>query len=206
MSIASIRTLLFAATIGMTLPGHGAANPLGDAHPANAFMARLAQHCGEAFAGRVLVDAPPQDNDAFGDRDLIMHVRECSADEIKVPFHVGDDHSRTWVITRTGQGLRLKHDHRHEDGSDHTVTWYGGDTATVGTATRQEFPVDQESIDLFEREGLDASTVNVWAIEIEPGTRYLYELARPTGRLFQVEFDLTRPVDTPPTPWGHPDL
>jgi len=96
MSIASIRTLLFAATIGMTLPGHGAANPLGDIH--------------------------------------------------------------------------------------------------------------QESIDLFEREGLDASTVNVWAIEIEPGTRYLYELTRPTGRLFQVEFDLTRPVDTPPTPWGHPDL
>lgn len=206
MSIASTRPFLFAAAIGMTLPSHGAATTTGAVHPADAFMARLAQHCGEAFAGRVLVDEPPQTEDAFGNRDLIMHVRECSEGEIKVPFHVGDDHSRTWVITRTEQGLRLKHDHRHEDGSDHTVTWYGGDTATAGTATRQAFPVDQESIDLFEREGLDVSTVNVWAIEIEPGQRYLYELARPTGRLFQVEFDLTESVATPPAPWGHSDL
>ncbi|MCC5887490.1 MAG: hypothetical protein JJT88_13740 [Gammaproteobacteria bacterium] len=206
MALPGIRPSLFAMAMAMTLPSHGAAEATGAMHPADAFMARLAQHCGEAFAGRVLVNEPPATEDAFGNRDLIMHVRECSEDEIKVPFHVGDDHSRTWVITRSDQGLRLKHDHRHEDGGDHTVTWYGGDTATAGTATRQEFPVDQESIDLFEREGLDASTVNVWAIEIEPGKRYLYELARPTGRLFQVEFDLTTPVDTPPPPWGHADL
>ena len=53
------------------------------------------------------------------------------------------------------------------------------------------------------------STTNVWAMEIEPGQRFLYELARPAdelnpdGRLFQVEFDLTQPVETPPTPWGY---
>jgi hypothetical protein len=133
-----------------------------------------------------------------------MHVRGCDdpTRRLEVPFHVGDDHSRTWVLTRTDDGLRLKHDHRHEDGSDDAVTMYGGETASPGTASRQEFPVDAESIALFEREGLDVSVTNTWAMEIEPGQRFLYELARPGGRMFQVEFDLTTPVETPPVPWG----
>jgi hypothetical protein len=175
-------------------------------HPADEFLARLASHCGQSFAGRIVANEPAQPNDPFDGKTLVMHVRECTPQEVKVPFHVGDDHSRTWVLTRTDTGLRLKHDHRHEDGTDDAVTMYGGDTAAPGTGIRQEFPVDEFSIRMFEREGLTASVVNVWAMEIEPGDRFLYELARPTGRLFQVEFDLTRPVATPPTPWGHAEL
>lgn len=174
------------------------------AGPQDAFMERLAQHCGEAFEGRVLVDEPAQEGESpFAGQSLIMHVRECREDEILIPFHVGENRSRTWVVTRTDQGLRLKHDHRHEDGSDETITMYGGDTASEGSAIRQEFPVDQFSIDMFLRDGLDVSTTNVWAMEIEPGERFLYELARPGGRLFQVEFDLTESVELPPAPWGH---
>lgn len=171
--------------------------------PADLFLGRLASHCGQAFAGRIVANEPAQDNDPFVGKALVMHVRECRDGEVKVPFHVGDDRSRTWVLTRTGTGLRLKHDHRHEDGTDDAVTMYGGDTAAPGTEVRQEFPVDRFSIELFERENLPASVVNVWAMEIEPGRRFLYELQRPTGRLFQVEFDLTTPVATPPAPWGH---
>src|SRR5690606_25964513 len=107
------------------------------------------------------------------------------AKELRVPFHVGDNHSRTWILTRTEQGLRLKHDHRLEDGSDDPVTMYGGDTAEAGTAVRQAFPVDAESIALFERDGMSVSTSNTWVMEIEPGQRFLYELSRPGGRLFQ---------------------
>src|SRR5690606_17822013 len=180
--------------------------------PADEFMIRLAEHCGQAFAGRIIANEPATDEpDAFEGQDLVMHVRGCDdpTRELQVPFHVGDNHSRTWLLTRTDDGLRLKHDHRLEDGSDDPVTMYGGDTVDEGTPQRQEFPVDQESIDLFEREGLDVSTTNVWAMEIEPGQRFLYELARPEGgqnpegRLFQVEFDLTEPVEPPPTPWGY---
>ena len=174
--------------------------------PADAFLQRIASECGKAFAGRIVTNEPPQPDDAFAGKSLVMHVRECSPTEVKVPFHVGEDHSRTWVLTRTATGLRLKHDHRHQDGSADAVTMYGGDTATPGTEVRQEFPVDVESIDTFKREGLDASVINTWAMEIEPGKRFLYELARPGGRLFQVEFDLTKSVDPPPTPWGHPEL
>lgn len=174
----------------------------GQAAAADAFLARIAAHCGQAFAGRVLVDTPPQGDNAFAGQALVMHVRECTASELRVPFHVGDDRSRTWVLTRTPAGLRLKHDHRHADGTEDAVTMYGGETACAGSEARQEFPVDADSIEMFQREGLDASVTNTWAMEIEPGKRFLYELSRPGGRLFQVEFDLATPVELPPAPWG----
>lgn len=170
--------------------------------PADQFLAAIAEHCGEAFEGRVLVDEPATDDNPFADQRLVMHVRECGEEEIRIPFHVGDDRSRTWILTRTSDGLRLKHDHRHDDGSHDAVTMYGGDTAAPGTAERQEFPVDDFSVEMFEREGLTVSVTNTWAMEIETGQRFFYELSRPGGRLFQVEFDLTGPVDPPPPPWG----
>ena len=61
----------------------------------DSFMTAIAQHCGQAFAGRVSTDVPQQADSSFAGKELIMHVRECGEDELKVPFHVGDDHSRT---------------------------------------------------------------------------------------------------------------
>ncbi len=173
--------------------------------PADAFLAAIAGHCGQAFAGRIVANEPrPATPDALEGKALVMHVRGCDAPAqgLRIPFHVGDDHSRTWVLARSADGLRLKHDHRHADGSPDAVTLYGGDTADAGTPLRQVFPVDAESRAMFEREGLGASLRNAWAMEIEPGRRFLYELRRPGGRLFQVEFDLTAPVPLPPAPWG----
>lgn len=180
----------------------------GQQAPADAFLAALASQCGKAFAGRIIANEPAtSEPDAFEGKALVMHVRGCDkpTEELRVPFHVGDDHSRTWVITRTEGGLRLKHDHRHEDGSEDTQTMYGGDTVDAGTAVRQEFPVDAFSVELFEREGLQQSTSNTWAMEVEPGQRFLYELSRPNGRMFKVEFDLSQSVDLPPAPWGAQD-
>lgn len=171
---------------------------LGAAAPQHAFFTRLHALCGKAFAGRV-VSTDPADAD-FTDKSLVMHVRDCSASELRIPFHVGEDRSRTWVVTRTATGLRLKHDHRHEDGAPDATTLYGGDTNANGTAQRQEFPVDAESIAMFRSAGNSRSTTNVWAIEVD-ATRFAYELRRP-GRRFRVEFDLTRPVTPPPPPWG----
>ena len=170
--------------------------------PADAFMARLQSLCGRAFEGRV-VTADPADADMRSQR-LVMHVRQCSPAEVRIPFHVGDDRSRTWVITRTTDGLRLKHDHRHADGSPDELTMYGGDTAAPGTAVRQEFPVDAFSIALFTRTERSVSNSNVWAVEAGQSV-FAYELRRPPipgGRFFRVEFDLARPVPAPPPPWG----
>lgn len=172
------------------------------ADPADAFMARLKQHCGKAFAGRVVTSDPA--DASFAGKRLVMHVRECNPGEARIPFHVGDDSSRTWIVSRTASGLRLKHDHRHEDGSPDKLTMYGGDSRASGTARRQEFPVDAESIALFTREGRAVSNSNVWAMEVDESV-FAYELRRPPipgGRFFRVEFDLTKPVAEPPPPWG----
>lgn len=185
------------------------------AGPQDAFWSALSSHCGNAYAGE-LVSADAADGD-FADAEMVMHVRECSDEAISVPFHVktaqGWDRSRTWVLTRSESGLRLKHDHRHEDGTSDAVTMYGGDTANDGTARAQDFPIDQESIDLFNRESLTASLTNVWTVEIDPaGTDdagFAYQLRRtvaggaPADRFFRVEFDLTDTVAAPPPAWGH---
>jgi hypothetical protein len=171
--------------------------------PADVFYQRIKGLCGQAFAGRIVANTPASSTpDPFEGKALVMHVRGCGEKELRVPFHVGDDHSRTWVITRTGSGLRLKHDHRHADGSPDSMTMYGGETTVPGDNERQEFPVDAESVALFTREGRSASVSNTWAMELIPSKQFVYELSRPDGRLFRVEFDLTQPVASPPPPWG----
>ncbi|MEE2525489.1 hypothetical protein V0U79_03860 [Hyphobacterium sp. HN65] len=160
----------------------------------------LQAYCGQAFEGAVASE-DPRDADWAG-QTLTMHVRECSDNEIRIPLHVGEDRSRTWVVSRTEAGFRLKHDHRHEDGSEDVLTQYGGDSSTVSDS-RVEFPADPFSRDLFEREGIPASSENVWLMQIE-GESFTYGLDRP-GRTFRAVFDLSTPVDAPPAPWGFED-
>ncbi|MDP3081409.1 MAG: hypothetical protein Q8M90_11355 [Brevundimonas sp.] len=158
----------------------------------DAFMASLNALCGQRFEGRVTTtDAADAD---FASSRLLMHVRDCSADEVRIPFWVGEDRSRTWVISRNEDGgLTLKHDHRDPEGNPDGLHWYGGDTTSAGTANRQEFPVDDFSIELFNAGNASVSTTNVWAVEVHPGRIYAYELRR-ANRYLRVEFDLTRPV------------
>lgn len=166
------------------------------------FLIGLASLCGQAFEGKIV--SPPVAADAsFADKKLVMHLRECSSDVVRIPFHVGSDRSRTWVLTRIETGIRLKHDHRHEDGSEDKVTQYGGDSVTAASAERQVFPADAFTKDLLRREGNVAGVDNVWAIEHRSGL-FAYELRRP-GRFFRVEFDLAKPVPAPAAPWGSAD-
>jgi len=161
------------------------------------FWHRLEDLCGQAFEGHVM-EAPPEDGWWEAER-FIMHVQLCGPEEIRIPLHVDDDRSRTWVVTRTGEGLRLKHDHRLEDGTpDASNTDYGGDTALPGSAWRQEFPADEFSVD-----AVPARASQLWYLEIRPEESFVYGLRREaTGLRYRLEFDLTRPVETPPPPWG----
>lgn len=166
------------------------------------FLDAVAAMCGNAYGGRITANDPATPNDPFEGQALVMHVRTCENERVLVPFHVGEDRSRTWVLTLHGDRIRLKHDHRHQDGTEDELTQYGGDSTSAGTATRQEFPVDQFSIDLFTRTNRTVSNTNTWAMEVHPGRMFAYELSRP-GRKFRVEFDLTKTVPTPPAPWGY---
>jgi len=153
-------------------------------------MTRLNALCGQAFEGKVVsTDAVDAD---MANQLLAMRVADCSPTEVRIPFSVAADTSRTWVVTRTAEGLRLKHDHRHADGAEDELSQYGGDTADAGSETRQEFPADTFSKTLFETKGNPASVTNVWAMEATQ-TLFAYELRRPE-RFFRVEFDLTKPV------------
>ncbi len=164
--------------------------------PQIVFWESLTTLCDQAFEGRIVESQPP--DTAWAGKSMIMHVRECLLGEIRIPFHVGEDRSRTWVLSTTETGLRLKHDHRHEDGSEDVVTQYGGDTKALGTATVQEFHADSLTAVL-----VPAAATNVWTIELQPGQLFAYALRREgTDRRFRVEFDLTRPVAAPPPPWG----
>jgi len=186
--------------------------PTPESSPQDLFFERLSLLCGKAYAG-LLVSDQAADAEMKG-KPMIMHVAGCSPNEISIPFHIAEDRgkwnrSRTWIISRTNESLRLKHRHRHEDGSLDSVTNYGGDTKIPGTANRQEFPVDAESIGSFRANGLDQSVSNIWAVEITPpdqaDAHFAYELRRPEsadGRHFRVEFDLSKPVALPPPPWG----
>jgi hypothetical protein len=163
------------------------------------FYARLRALCGHAYEGRV-VSNEAADREMAAAR-LVIQVRSCSDDRLTIPFHVGTDHGRVWIVSRTPAGLHLRHEHRRPDGSEETVSGYGGDSTGPGNPRRQEFAADQPSRDLFVRENAPASITNVWAIEIVPGRMLAYQLRRP-GRFFRAEFDLSRPAAAPPPPWG----
>jgi hypothetical protein len=182
--------LIFAATAIASL----VTAPLAAQAPADDFLAALRARCGQAFEGRV-IDPQPVDT-AFARERLVMHVRSCG-DTVRIPFHVGENRSRTWVFTRTADGARLKHDHRHEDGSEDRVTQYGGDSRATGTAAKMEFAVDE-----FTKQLIPAARTNLWTVEIS-ATQFVYQLTREgTDRRFRVVFDLTKPVAPPPAPWG----
>lgn len=161
------------------------------------FWTELRAHCGRAYEGRVALSSGSAGDTAMAGKRMVMHVRDCESDVIRIPFHVGEDRSRTWVLTRTSSGLRLKHDHRHRDGTHDTITQYGGDSRGPGTARSQTFPADAHTISLN-----PIYRTNEWTMEIHPG-RFIYNLVRVgTDRRFRVEFDLTRAVPAPPAPWG----
>lgn len=177
--------------------GCRATAPAGSTVEQQAFWRSLQQLCGSAYHGSVVQSVPA--DTVFSGRQLLMHVRHCSRDTVHIAFNAGDDRSRTWVLTRIDRGLRLKHDHRHRDGSEDTITQYGGDTRAAGTSTMQDFHADAHTAAL-----IPAAATNIWTIEILPRKSFVYALRREgTERRFRVEFDITRPVAAPPPSWGH---
>lgn len=167
----------------------------------DSFFSNIQQHCGKAFEGKVTVDNA--NSDSFANKKLIMHVRRCNDSSLQIPFHVGDDASRTWIISKTGSGLSLKHDHRHKDGTNDVSTMYGGHTVDAGWSSAQSFPADQYSKELFIQQGIPQSMGNTWQMFIYPDT-FTYRLIR-QGREFRVDFDLTKPITPPNAPWGYRD-
>lgn len=162
------------------------------------FWEKLKAYCGQSFEGQITAGASA--DDSFTGKKLVMHVKSCEEYRIRIPFFVGDDKSRTWVLTKSNDILSLKHDHRHEDGSPDKITQYGGTSTNSGVSGIQFFPADQETSDL-----IGYASTNVWWITIDDNS-FTYNLKRiGTERVFTVTFDTTKTVETPAAPWGWDD-
>lgn len=188
--------VLFLILISLHVQAQSTTAPVGPG--SLAFWESLSKHCGKSFEGEML---NASENDPFYGKKLVMHMRTCEEGKITVPFHVGDDHSRTWVLTmEDGNLIKLKHDHRQEDGTEDSVTQYGGLSSNTGMAKVQFFPADQETTDL-----IPYAATNIWWITLDD-TSFTYNLRRINNNsAITVKFDLTKEVETPPTPWGWED-
>lgn len=137
-----------------------------------AFFDRVKSMCGARFEGDSVFPEDP--GDAFRDQLLVAVVESCGDDEIRIPFMVGADTSRTWVLKRTVKGLQLKHDHRHADGTPDEVTLYGGVALDAGSSLSQSFPADSYTAGLIP----EAST-NEWFLSFsDDGQELTYYLER----------------------------
>lgn len=160
------------------------------------FWDTLKSHCGKTYEGTIT--AGGKEGDGFVGKKLLMHLRSCEEKTIRIPFFVGENKSRTWVLTlQEDNRILLKHDHRHKDGSEEDITQYGGINSNTGLANIQFFPADQHTANL-----IPLASTNVWWFTIDD-TYITYNLRRiGSDRLFTVQFDLTKEVDSPGPPWG----
>ncbi|MCA1777856.1 MAG: hypothetical protein LC637_00305 [Xanthomonadaceae bacterium] len=169
------------------------------ASPVDEFWERMMGLCGKSFGGTLVV--APEASTFYAGKPLVVQVRKCLDDRIWIPFHVGEDRSQTWILSRREGRIVLRHDHRQPDGDESPVTMYGGRATNTGLAGQQFFPADQQT-----REMVAASFSNVWMLQVEPGKTLTYSLWRlGTPRTFRIDFDLSQTVDAPPPPWGWTD-
>jgi hypothetical protein len=167
----------------------------GDTLGVDQFWKKLKEHCGKTFEGTVTSGATA--NDGFSGKRLAMHVLSCSESQLLIPFNVGENRSRTWILTKVKDRIELKHDHRHEDGTSDAVTMYGGTTTNSGLPGIAVFPADQLTATT-----IPAAATNVWWITIN-NTTFTYNLRRiGSDRLFTVTFDITKPIEKPLPSWG----
>ncbi len=176
-----------------------ACQPTETLNPQHVFFDRFLGYCGQSFAAHIVEDDQPSE---AWNQPLVLHIRDCEADTLRMPLHVGEDRSRTWVLQRTAEGLNFQHIHLHQDGSADAVSPYGGHTAEDGTEGLQSFPADAASKALFERTGLAVSTQNTWRLGFPSVDILSYQLTRP-NRSFIVHVDLSQPVEEPPPAWGY---
>ena len=149
-----------------------------------AFFNNLKKMCGQKFEG--VTDFPQNADHPMVGKKLLMSVGPCTEDEIRVPFQVGDDKSRTWILTFGVKGLLFKHDHRHPDGTPDQITNYGGWGNESGTAHKQSFPADADTVKV-----IPEAATNVWTFEILPEQqKFMYYLERHNQPRYRAFFNL----------------
>lgn len=138
---------------------------------------------GKTYSGSMTYPADPAHD---MNQPMEITVKVISENEIRVPFKVGEDRSRTWILTRSPSGVLLKHDHRHEDGTPDDLTNYGGLDTQQQLGTLLVFPADEETAEM-----LPEASTNVWTFRLTPDRKRLYYyLERHQEPRFEAVFEL----------------
>jgi len=152
-----------------------------------------------AYPGRTTLNTL-SDPAPFEGAVLRMVLDDCDGDLLPIPFLVGDDASRTWVLQFQEDGLRLAHDHREPDGTPSEANLYGGvahvpageadqagGQATGTDETILYFPADERTL-----EDRPARVANVWAMALDSEReRFFYRLYLNGELRLEAAFDLT---------------
>jgi len=147
------------------------------------FFQTLKLLCGKQMIGKTVYPDDPEHD--FANKKLVMEVTSCTDNEIRIPFRVGEDTSRTWIFTLNPQGLLLKHDHRYKDGTPHKLTMYGGWADDKGTASKQSFPADKETYIL-----VPEGKTNIWTVSYDPSNKqFVYYLTRHKKPRYKAVFE-----------------
>ncbi len=150
----------------------------------SAFFQSLANRCGDVYFGETVYPDDP-DHELYGAK-LKMSIESCTENELRIPFQVNEDQSRTWILTLSDEGLLFKHDHRYDDGTPHDLTNYGGWAADGGSATRMSFPADAETAEM-----LPEAATNVWTMELDlENNQFTYYLERNSQPRYKAAFSL----------------
>lgn len=153
-----------------------------------AFINNLASLYGKSFKGEQLYRS--HHGASWAERKMIMHVTVCDEDKVYIPFHIDDDHSRTWMFVAEDGKLRFKHQHLHEDGTPEEGSMYGGYATDEGTAFVQYFPADE-----YTGQVIEGGAGNVWIVTLADDLSwYSYRLDRDGEKRLEIRFDLTKPI------------
>ena len=177
----SIAALLFTITVIPTATAEERA------YGPEGFFANLSELCGNSYNGDIVYPSSPPDG---FEGQLVAHFSNCGDDYINIPFHVGENESRTWILSLTDAGLLFKHDHRHPDGTPEELTNYGGWAEGGPSSMVQRFPADDETIAM--RDNLRS---HIWVFEISDDfSRLSYSLYLYENLYFRADFDLNNPL------------
>ena len=176
-SFAALALLLFPASSDID------ARQVPESH--TAFFQNIKKLCGQSFEGAT--QFPQDHNHPLAGKRLVITIDSCSDKEIRIPFQVGEEKSRTWILKLDEKGLLFKHDHRHADGTPEEVTMYGGRAAHDGTAYRQRFPADSDTTKL-----IPEAATNVWMVEVDKDKQEIvYYLERHDKPRYRAVFKMT---------------
>ncbi len=185
-------TLLLIIVVSCSSPSQRRQNPEGasmhksQAH--EAFLKNLSGLCGKSFRGEQVYRS--HHGESWADRLMIMHVTVCEDEKVHIPFHVDDDHSRTWMFFLENGRLRFRHQHLHEDGTHEEGSLYGGYADERGDAFVQYFPADEYTGQVIEGGG-----GNLWIVALDEDLTWLsYRLDRDGEKRFEIRFDLSNPI------------